>query len=121
MRTILIAILVYFMSHDVYALGLNTGADVLSACQTAEDFLEGKSNDIRNSEACVHFLMGFDSGQSVIALTRGQAQLYCKPKGANLGSMVTTVVTALKEDKTYHTAPAGVAAWKALSITWPCN
>ena len=121
MKTYISAILILFASNNVYALGLNTGADVLRACQTAEDFLAGKNDDSRNAEACVHFLMGFDSGQSVSSLTRDQAQLYCKPKDANIGSMISSIVVALRKDKTYHSAPAGIAAWKSLSTTWPCK
>lgn len=121
MRKYIMAVSISILSYKSYAFGLNTGIDVLNSCQTAEDFLAGKNTNSRDSEACVHFLMGFDSGQSVATLTREQKALYCQPKGSNIKSMVSAVVSGLKKDKTYHDAPAGVAVWKSLATAWPCK
>jgi hypothetical protein len=121
MKKYIMAVGISILSCKSYALGLNSGIDVLNSCQTAEEFLAGKNTNSRDSEACVHFLMGFDSGQSVAALTAGQKALYCQPKGSNIKSMVSSVVSGLKNDKTYYDAPAGVAVWKALAAAWPCK
>jgi hypothetical protein len=83
--------------------------------------LAGKSTNNRDAEACVHFLTGFDSGQSVATLANEQKNLYCQPEGSNIKIMISTVVKNLKLDKTYHNAPAGIAVWKALAKAWPCN
>lgn len=121
MKYFVVLIFSLAVTQNSYALGLNTGSDVLSACKVAKTFLAGGSDDSRNAEACVHFLMGFDSGQSVASLTRDQSTLYCQPKSENIGGMINTVVAELETNSDYHSAPAGVAVWQALSSAWPCN
>jgi len=121
MRNYFVTILFSIVSANTYALGLRTGTDVLIACQTTKDVLAGKSSDSKGAEACIHFLMGFDSGQTIPSLLVEQPEIYCQPDGTNIGKMVTSVVDGIQGDSSYHNAPAGVAVWKALATAWPCE
>lgn len=121
MKKILLAMFLFSMSLSVNALGLNTGKDVLEACQITKDFLDGQSTESSDAEACVHFLMGFDSGQAISSIAFEQPNIYCQPAGTNIGNMVSIVTEALADDATYHEAPAGIAVWQVLSTSWPCG
>ena len=119
-RTILLVIAFIFCSSS-FALGLNTGKEVLDACTTTKLVLTGQSSYSRSAEACIHFLMGFDSGQAVSSIAFEQPKIYCQPTGTNIGHMVTVVTEELSKDSSYHEAPAGYAVWQALSKSWPCK
>lgn len=121
MKSMLVFIAAIVMSHSAFSLGLDTGKDVLVACQVAKKYHAGESKDNRGAESCVHFLMGFDSGQTVALLSSKQPKMYCQPEGTNIGSMISATIVGLENNPKYLEAPAGIAVWKALTMSWPCR
>lgn len=121
MKQYIMFIMFVILSGNSFAMGLSTGTDVLRSCEVAERFLAGKSKDLKAADACIDFLVGFDSGQSLASLTRDKSPLYCQPKGSDTKAMVSTIVYGLKADSHFHNSPAGIAVWKALASAWPCT
>ena len=121
MRRAILVFLFCLVSSNAFPLGLHSGADVLEACAETQSSLAGKAVDERKAEACIHFLMGFDSGQSIVSLTSEVSGIYCQPEGSNIGKMVDLVTSYLSANAEYKSAPAGIAVWKALSNSWPCD
>lgn len=117
----IICTLLIISCSNTFALGLSTGKDVLDACLTTKLVLSGQSSDSRSAEACIHFLMGFDSGQAVSSVAFEQPKIYCQPADTNIGHMVTAVADELASNNSYNEAPAGYAVWQALSKVWPCG
>jgi hypothetical protein len=121
MKKIVSLVFLLVLSCESFALGINTGNDLLNECSSINPSSEKSELVVRSAEACINFLMGFDSGQAVVSAAKGVPKLYCRTQGSNIGDMVNLVVSFLKKDKQLLSVPAGIAAWKALSAGWPCD
>lgn len=124
MLRILITTIILTMCSYTYAgsVSINTGKSLLSACTETLNVLNGQTLANESSKACLHFLFGFDSGQSVATLVNETPALYCPPGGnVVMGDMVTALVGALESNRNLLETPAGIAAWQALAKTWPCK
>ncbi|RFA35117.1 Rap1a/Tai family immunity protein [Alkalilimnicola ehrlichii] len=100
---------------------IETGADLVRTCLQTEAIWSGQDGDRVQSLSCFHFLMGFDSGASVAAAVNETPDLYCQPEEARLINMVTAVLDTVDGNARLENAPAAIATWQALAITYPCD
>ena len=122
MAKVLPFICILIFASKSFATGtINTGEDLLGNCALVRLSAGADMNDIYGANACINFLVGFDSGHSIAPLTLGSPKLYCPPKGSNIKSMAEAVLNLLDDEKQLIKAPAGIVAWKAFSKKWPCE
>src|SRR5690554_5466384 len=125
MNKILLAFVLCFSSNLVFAFGMDTGKDILIACEKADAVRKKETSDVLDvgkAEACVSFLQGFDSGHYLGVMVNDEVKKgYCIKDNANFGQMYHTALEFLKANPKYHEAPAGIAVWKAFAEKWPCK